>query len=225
MYARESIGPYLWIMACEQAAWDGLEKNICTPICLVAYKRLGSLCRRRRPATALFPTIAAAWHRDLAGRHDHFAPSWNCCYPERDRMGFVPDTAFHRVLYRFSGFLPHRIAESTPRRLMLMYTQWIWRRTVQRLIREHGANVLPSRLQSRLHIHPCCSGSGRPLIIGPIQACGFCHRRSFQELNGYRFHGSEKTAATAMLELAAGTLDEAEYCEFLRANVTRSREV
>jgi death-on-curing protein len=39
------------------------------------------------------------------------------------------------------------------------------------------------------------------------------------ELNGHRFNASEEAAAQAVLELAAGTLDEDGYCGFLRANV------
>jgi death on curing protein len=39
------------------------------------------------------------------------------------------------------------------------------------------------------------------------------------ELNGYRFNASEEAAAQAVLELAAGTLEEDGYCGFLRANV------
>jgi hypothetical protein len=42
---------------------------------------------------------------------------------ERERIRFVPDTAFHRALFRLSGLLPRRIAESTVGLLMLLYTQ------------------------------------------------------------------------------------------------------
>jgi death-on-curing protein len=41
----------------------------------------------------------------------------------------------------------------------------------------------------------------------------------FLELNGYRFVASEEDAAQAVLKLAAGTFDEADYSSFLRANV------
>jgi death-on-curing protein len=40
----------------------------------------------------------------------------------------------------------------------------------------------------------------------------------FLELNGYRFTASEEAAAQAVLELAAGTMDDQGYCAFLRAN-------
>jgi prophage maintenance system killer protein len=42
------------------------------------------------------------------------------------------------------------------------------------------------------------------------------------ELNGYRFTAREETAAQSVIELAAGTLDERRFCEFLRANSERA---
>jgi death on curing protein len=43
----------------------------------------------------------------------------------------------------------------------------------------------------------------------------------FLELNAYRFTASEEDAAQAVLELAAGTVDEDSFCDFLRTNVER----
>jgi len=53
---------------------------------------------------------------------------------------------------------------------------------------------------------------------------GFVVGILFLELNGYRFVASEEAAAQAVLQLAAGTLDEAEYSAFLRANVVRGKK-
>lgn len=47
---------------------------------------------------------------------------------------------------------------------------------------------------------------------------GFVIGILFLELNGYRFTASEETAAQAVLDLAAGQLDEAGYTAFLRAH-------
>ena len=44
----------------------------------------------------------------------------------------------------------------------------------------------------------------------------------FLELNGYRFKASEADAAQIVQELAAHTVDEAGFNEFLRANVERT---
>ena len=62
-----------------------------------------------------------------------------------------------------------------------------------------------------LRNHPFVDGNNR---------AGFLVGVLFLELNGYRFNASEEDAARAVLELAAGTLDEAGYTAFLRANIT-----
>ena len=57
--------------------------------------------------------------------------------------------------------------------------------------------------------HPFIDGNKRTgFVVGIL----------FLELNGYRFSANEADAAQAVLALAAGTLDEAGYAAFLRAN-------
>ncbi len=59
--------------------------------------------------------------------------------------------------------------------------------------------------------HPFVDGNKRTgFVVGVL----------FIELNDYAFTASEEAAALAVLELAAGTMDEAGYSGFLRANVT-----
>jgi death on curing protein len=61
--------------------------------------------------------------------------------------------------------------------------------------------------------HPFIDGNKRTgFVVGVL----------FLELNGYSFTASEEDAAQAVLKLAAGTLDEAEYANFLRANTQRT---
>jgi death-on-curing protein len=63
--------------------------------------------------------------------------------------------------------------------------------------------------------HPFVDGNKRTgFVIGVL----------FLELNGYRFKASEESAAQAVMELAAGTMDEVGYSAFLRAHVARSRK-
>jgi len=63
-----------------------------------------------------------------------------------------------------------------------------------------------------LQNHPFVDGNKR---------IGFVVGALFLELNGYRLTASEEAAAQAVLEFAAGTIDEAGFCAFLRANVKR----
>jgi death on curing protein len=60
--------------------------------------------------------------------------------------------------------------------------------------------------------HPFVDGNKRTGFVAGIL---------FLELNGYNFIATEPAAADAVLALAAGTLAEADYATFLRANVTR----
>jgi death-on-curing protein len=62
--------------------------------------------------------------------------------------------------------------------------------------------------------HPFLDGNNRTgFVVGIL----------FLELNGYHFIASEEDAAQAVLQLAAGTLDEAGYNAFLRGNAVRKK--
>lgn len=63
--------------------------------------------------------------------------------------------------------------------------------------------------------HPFIDGNKRTgFVVGIL----------FLELNGYRMTASEEETAQAVLNLAAGTLDDTGYAAFLRANTARLRE-
>ncbi|RAI45157.1 type II toxin-antitoxin system death-on-curing family toxin [Rhodoplanes roseus] len=63
--------------------------------------------------------------------------------------------------------------------------------------------------------HPFIDGNKRTgFVVGIL----------FLELNGYRFTASEDAAAAAVLDLAAGSLDERGYTAFLRENVVADAE-
>lgn len=101
--------------------------------------------------------------------HDRCRAELESLLPEeQERMRFVPDTAFHRVLFRLSGLLPRRVAESTVGLLMLIYTQWTQRRVLRQLIREHGIDVLHQPAPVAPSYPSMFFGLGLPLIIGPM---------------------------------------------------------
>ena len=65
-----------------------------------------------------------------------------------------------------------------------------------------------------LRNHPFIDGNKRT---------GFLLGVLFLELNGYRFTATEVDATQAVLGLAAGTLDESAFADWMRRNVTRRR--
>jgi death-on-curing protein len=61
--------------------------------------------------------------------------------------------------------------------------------------------------------HPFCDGNKRTgFVVGVL----------FLELNGHSFTASEEAAAQAVIELAAGAIDEDGFCKFIRANAERA---
>jgi death-on-curing protein len=62
--------------------------------------------------------------------------------------------------------------------------------------------------------HPFVDGNKRTgFVVGVL----------FLELNGFRFIANEEDATQAILELAAGTLDEGAFTRWMRANVKPDR--
>jgi death on curing protein len=62
--------------------------------------------------------------------------------------------------------------------------------------------------------HPFLDGNKRTgFVVGVL----------FLELNGYRFTASEEAAAQAVLDLAAGRMNETGFCEFMHANSKTER--
>jgi len=59
--------------------------------------------------------------------------------------------------------------------------------------------------------HPFVDGKRTGFVIGVL----------FLELHGYEFKATEEDATQAVMDLAAGTLDEAAYTAWLRANSKR----
>ena len=62
-----------------------------------------------------------------------------------------------------------------------------------------------------IHNHPFVDGNKRTAFVAGVL---------FLEINGHRFAATEEDATQAVLGLAAGTLDEASFTRWLRANVS-----
>ncbi len=91
-------------------------------------------------------------------------------------------------------------------------------RAQQQFAYQEGADVIDMAAAYTSGIvrnHPFIDGNKRTgFVVGIL----------FLELNGYRFTASEEAAAQAVLEMAAGRLDDASYSAFLRAHSTLQRE-
>lgn len=90
-------------------------------------------------------------------------------------------------------------------------------RPLQHYAYADGANIVAMAALYTVGIvgnHPFVDGNKRT---------GFVAGVLFLELHGFDFNANEEDATQAVLDLAAGTLDEGAYATWLQANVRRKR--
>src|ERR1700674_1740865 len=61
---------------------------------------------------------------------------------EQDRIRYVPDRWFHKLIYQLSRPLPRRVSEATFGTLMVLVNQLMQRAIIRQLIRDEGVNVI-----------------------------------------------------------------------------------
>lgn len=88
--------------------------------------------------------------------------------------------------------------------------------------RQHYAYASTSDVIALAALYTAGIVRNHPFVDGNKRA-GFVIGVLFLELHGYQFKASEEDATQAVMGLAAGTLDEASYTAWLRANATRTR--
>jgi death-on-curing protein len=88
--------------------------------------------------------------------------------------------------------------------------------------RQHFAYAKSPDIVSMAAVYTAAIVRNHPFVDGNKRT-GFLIGILFLELNGYRFTASEEDAAKAVVELAAGSLDEQGYSAFLRANAARAK--
>jgi death on curing protein len=88
--------------------------------------------------------------------------------------------------------------------------------------RQHHAYAQHSDVIAMAALYTAGIVRNHPFVDGNKRA-GFVAGVLFLELNGFSFMASEEHATQAVLGLAGGTLDEAAYTAWLRANSKRGR--
>lgn len=87
---------------------------------------------------------------------------------ERERLRFIPDAWFHKLLFRLSGFLPRRIGEATLGLLSQLTTQYLARRIVLKLIAREGVDLVHQPIPVSPRFPSLMTGLGVPVAIGPM---------------------------------------------------------
>jgi glycosyltransferase involved in cell wall biosynthesis len=87
---------------------------------------------------------------------------------EQDRIFYLSDRWYHKLLWRLSLLLPRRIAGATLGTAIVLINQIVQRRLLRKLIPEHGINVVHQPIPVSPKMPSLIYGLGVPVIIGPM---------------------------------------------------------
>src|SRR5437660_280547 len=101
--------------------------------------------------------------------HARNRPELTAQFPkDLDRLFFVEDTLLHKVLFRFSRFLPRRLADATTGLIIHLSTQFAQRRLIRQLVRDHGIDVVHEPIPVSPKTPSLMWGLGSAVVIGPL---------------------------------------------------------
>jgi glycosyltransferase involved in cell wall biosynthesis len=90
-------------------------------------------------------------------------------YPgEQDRIQYIPDRWFHKLLWQAIRVLPRRVAQATFGAVMMLINQIIQRGMVRELVRRHRVNIVHQPIPVSPVEPSFLFGLGVPVIIGPM---------------------------------------------------------
>jgi glycosyltransferase involved in cell wall biosynthesis len=87
---------------------------------------------------------------------------------DQDRIQYIPDRWYHRLIWMLGRPLPRRISDSTFGLLMVLVNQLIQRRMIKKLIGKCGINVVHQPIPVSPKSPSFMWGLGVPVIIGPM---------------------------------------------------------
>jgi glycosyltransferase involved in cell wall biosynthesis len=87
---------------------------------------------------------------------------------DRNRLRFIEDAWFHRLLFRIGQTLPRRVSESTFSLLSMLITQFLARRIVLSLRDSEGLDVVHQPIPVSPRFPSLMFGLTLPVIIGPM---------------------------------------------------------
>jgi glycosyltransferase involved in cell wall biosynthesis len=101
--------------------------------------------------------------------HGRTRPELEKLFPaDQDRIVYIPDKWYHRLIWQCSSRLPRRVAEATFGTLMVLLNQLIQRGLVRQLIREYSVNVVHQPIPVSPKAPSFITGLGVPVVLGPM---------------------------------------------------------
>ncbi|GGG93444.1 glycosyltransferase family 4 protein [Silvibacterium dinghuense] len=101
--------------------------------------------------------------------HARTRPELLSVFPQdHDRIRFVEDAWFHKLLFRLSRFLPRRISEASIGLLSQLTTQYLARRIVRDLVANESIDVVHQPIPVSPRFPSLMYGLGARVVIGPM---------------------------------------------------------
>ncbi len=98
-----------------------------------------------------------------------------------ERIHFIPDKWFHKLIWRLNAYLPRRVAEATLGTLMVLVNQYIQRQMVRALIASHHVNVVHQPIPVSPRAPSFICKLGVPVVMGPMNG-GMNYPKSFRHV-------------------------------------------
>jgi glycosyltransferase involved in cell wall biosynthesis len=105
-------------------------------------------------------------------------------FPEDiDRIYFIPDTVWHRLLFKIARLLPHRISFFTFGFLLRLLTQILQSNLAKQIIKDKKIDIIHQPIPVSPKDPSMLFDLGVPVIIGPMNG-GMNYPPSFQKMEG-----------------------------------------
>jgi glycosyltransferase involved in cell wall biosynthesis len=90
-------------------------------------------------------------------------------YPaEQDRIRYIPDRWYHRLIWKLGLLFPRRISEAVFGNLMVLVNQLTQRKMIRKLILECNVNIVHQPVPVSPKAPSLISALGIPVVIGPM---------------------------------------------------------
>ncbi len=101
--------------------------------------------------------------------HGRTRPELETLFPnDQDRIQYIPDRWYHKLIWQLSRPLPRRVAEASFGTLMVLLNQLIQRHMVRQLIRDKRISVVHQPIPVSPKAPSFIAGLGVPVVIGPM---------------------------------------------------------
>jgi len=116
--------------------------------------------------------------------HERTKAELHARFPEDiDRIYFIPDTVWHRLLFKVSRFLPHKVHFFTFGFLLRLLTQVSQRGLAKKIIKDKKIHIVHQPIPVSPKDPSMLFGLGVPVVIGPMNG-GMNYPPAFRKMEG-----------------------------------------